>query len=86
MLLPLETTVARPIDPGMTLFTAPLELEGTWGGSAPADTAAVIEYMRAACLKGVTLLSDHQPKKLRVEDRSGSNPSIWLHSENPTAG
>jgi hypothetical protein len=42
--------------------------------------------MRAACLKGVTLLSDHQPKKLRVEDRSGSNPSIWLHSENPTAG
>jgi hypothetical protein len=46
----------------------------------------VIEYTRAACLEDVALLSDHQPKKLRVDDHSGSNPSVWLHTENPTTG
>lgn len=86
MLQPLKSAVARPTYPGMTLLTVPLELGGNWGGSAPADAEAVIEYMRTACLKGIALLSDHQPKKLRVDDRSGSNPSVWLHTENPTTG
>jgi hypothetical protein len=86
MLLPFETAVARPISPGMTLLTAPLELGGAWGGSAPADGAAVIERMRAACLTGVPLLSDHQPERLRVDDHTGINPSIWLHTDNQTTG
>ena len=55
---------------GVTLLTAPLELGGTWGGSAPGDAAAVIERMRTACLAGVTLVSDHQPEKLRVDDHA----------------
>src|ERR1700689_717863 len=85
-MLRLETAVARPISPGMTLRTAPLELGGILGGSAPADAAAVIERMRAACLVGVALLSDRQPEKLRVDDHTGRNPSIWLHTDNPTTG
>ncbi len=40
--------------------------------------------MRAACLGGVALLSDHQPEKLRVDDSSGVTPAIWLHTEDPT--
>ena len=83
---PLETVGARPIFGGMTLLTAPLELGGSWGQSAPEDAAAVIESMRAACLAGVALLSERQPKKLRVDNHSGSNPSIWLHSEEPATG
>ena len=70
----------------VTLLTAPLELGGTWGNSAPADAAAVIERMRLACLTGVALVSDRQPAKLRVDDHSGGNPSIWLHTDNPTTG
>jgi hypothetical protein len=70
----------------MTLLTAPLELGGSWGRSAPADAAAVIERMRAACLAGVALLSEHQPEKLRIDNHSGNNPSIWLHSEEPATG
>jgi hypothetical protein len=68
----------------MTLLTAPLELGGSWGQSAPADAAAVIERMRRACLAGVALLSDHQPEKLRVDDHSSGPPAIWLHTDNPT--
>jgi len=72
------------MSPGVTLLTAPLQLGGTWGGSAASDAAAVIERMRAACLAGVALISDHQPQKLRVDDRSGATPSIWLHTAFPT--
>jgi hypothetical protein len=86
LLLPLQAALARAISPGVTLLTAPLELGGSWGGSVAADAAAVIECMRASCLAGVALLSDHQPKKLRVDDRAGSNPAIWLHTDAPTTG
>ncbi|HLJ22088.1 MAG TPA: hypothetical protein VKU84_17915 [Stellaceae bacterium] len=81
-----RTAAVRRVSSDVTLLTAPLELGGTWGGSVPADAAVVIERMRKACLAGVALISDHQPKKLRVDDHSGSTPSIWLHSEDPTAG
>jgi hypothetical protein len=86
MMLPLKTADARPISCDVTLLTARLEIEGTWGGSALADVAVVIERMRTACLSGVALLSDHQPEKLRVDNRSGISPSIWLHTESPTTG
>jgi hypothetical protein len=68
----------------VTLRTAPLELGGCWGHSAPEDAAAVIERMRAACLTGVALRSERQPENLRVDNHSGRNPSIWLHTEKPT--
>jgi hypothetical protein len=84
MVAPLKNAMARPTSLGVTLLTAKLELGGAWRGSAPGDAAAVIERMRAACLADVDLLSDRQPDKLRVDDQSGSNPSIWLHTEKPT--
>jgi hypothetical protein len=68
----------------MTLLTASLELGGIWRGSGPVDAAAVIERMRVACLADVSLVSDHQPEGLRVDDQSDGNPSIWLHTDNPT--
>jgi hypothetical protein len=67
----------------MTLLTAPLELGGDWGGSAPNDALAVISRMREACLLGVRLLSDRQPAKLRVDDHAAGPPFVWLHDENP---
>ena len=67
----------------MTLLTAPLELGGEWGGSAPNDAAAVISRMREASLSGIRLLSDRQPAKLRVDDHATGPPFVWLHDENP---
>ena len=84
LLLSLRSAAARAISPGETLLTAPLQLGGSWGGSAVTDAAVVIERMRAACLAGVALLSDHQPARLRVDDRAGSYPAIWLHTDAPT--
>jgi hypothetical protein len=67
----------------MTLLSAPVQLGGEWGGSAPNDAAAVIARMREACLSGVRLLSDRQPDKLRVDDETTGPPHIWLHQDNP---
>jgi hypothetical protein len=69
---------------GVDLLSAPLDVEGPWGGSSPNDAAAVISRMRRACLSNLRLLSDHQPERLRVDDQSSGPPHIWLHSENPT--
>jgi hypothetical protein len=82
-LLPLTTTAARPKCPTVTLLNAMLELGGTWRGSAPADAIVVIEHVRSACLSGVALLSDRQPEKLRVDDKAGIAPSVWLHTDFP---
>ena len=84
LLMPLRSVLALAFSPGATLLTAPLQLGGSWEGSAVADASAVIEHMRAACLAGVALVSDHQPAKLRVDDRAGSSPAIWLHTDAPT--
>jgi hypothetical protein len=69
--------------PRMTLLSAPLEIGGEWGGSNPNDALAVISRMREACLSGVSLLSDQQPAKLRVDDHTTGPPHIWLHDEQP---
>jgi hypothetical protein len=67
----------------MTLLSAPLQLGGDWGGSAPGDALAVIARMREVSLSGVRLLSDRQPAKLRVDDHATGPPHIWLHDDNP---
>lgn len=82
-LLPLQTTVAPASASGVTLLDAELELTGDWHGSATGDVAVVIERARAACLAGVSLLSDRQPEVLRVENRYGDHPSIWLQAGAP---
>ena len=83
MLLLWERAAARVAAPPVTLGTAELELVGDWRQSALPDVAAVIGRMRAACLSGVDLVSDRQPRKLRVDDRFGSYPSVWLHGDDP---
>ena len=70
----------------MTLLNVPLELGGDWDKAALADVAVVLGRVRAACLEGVALRSDHQPEKLRVDDHSSGPPAIWLHIDNPTTG
>ncbi len=69
---------------GINLLTAPLEVGDEWNGSAAADVAAVISRMREACLSGVRLVSDRQPDRLRVDNRTAEPPHIWLHADNPT--
>ncbi|MDQ0509586.1 hypothetical protein [Ancylobacter amanitiformis] len=87
LLLPFRRAPARAdaarTEARFTLLTAPLQLGGDWGGSAKADAAAVIGRMRLACLAGVALVSDQQPERLRVDDKPGGYPSVWLHSEDP---
>lgn len=70
----------------VTLLTAPLELGGNWGDSAPSDARAVIFRARQACLAGLRLLSDRQPAKLRVDDHTAGPPHIWLHKDHPDTG
>ena len=41
-----------------------MELGGEWAGSDQPDVRAVITRMREACLSGVQLISDRQPKQL----------------------
>ena len=41
----------------------------------------MIERTRAASLADLPLLSDRQPKALRIENRPSGNPSIWLHDD-----
>ena len=64
-----------------SLFLAPLELVGDWGASPPEAAFRVISRVREACLAGVTLLSDRQPKRIRVECRTRGFPAIWLHDD-----
>jgi hypothetical protein len=82
MVRPRKASAARSSN--ARLLIAPLELGGRWGESAMADVAVVIERMRTAAFAGIKLLSDRQPQRLRVEDRSGSFPSIWLHADAPS--
>lgn len=82
VLLP-RVSAARANAADVTLLTADVEIRGDWQGSATADVAVIVETMRTACLAGVALLSERQPETLRVEDRSGSNPSVWLHTGQP---
>jgi hypothetical protein len=67
----------------MNLLTAPLELAGDWGGSPSRAAAVVITRMRQVSLAGVTLISDRQPDRLRVDDHASGPPAIWLHVDPP---
>jgi len=68
----------RTVVSDVTLLSAPVELSGDWGESAPRDVALVIGRARTACLSGVALRSDRQPQRLHVSDHPGGPPSIWL--------
>ena len=72
----------RPVS-AVTLFSAPLELGGDWGGSPERAVHAVLARMREACLSGIRLFSDQQPGNLQVDNRDSGPPHIWLHSDRP---
>ena len=61
-----------------------MELEGAWGQSPPNDVVHVLTRIRDACTSGISLLSDGQPDRLRIENRSGCLPAIWLHDNHPS--
>jgi hypothetical protein len=67
------------------LLSGPLEINGDWGETPPADAALVIAHMREACLSELRLLSDQQPDRLRVDNHRSGPPHVWLHrDESPT--
>ena len=63
------------------LPSAPLELAGDWRESPRDAVMRVVSRVRDVSLSGFALLSDRQPKVIRVESRSDDFPAIWLHDE-----
>ena len=74
---------AQTTGPQVTLLSAPLELAGEWGGSPPQAAARVLARMREVSLAGVSLVSDQQPDRLRVDEHSSGPPAVWLHRDPP---
>jgi len=72
--------------PWPDLLTAPLLLGGQWEGWDPRDARVVISRMREACLSGVQLISDEQPRELRVDEHHSGPPHVWLHEGQPDLG
>jgi hypothetical protein len=72
---------AQPADSRPSLLSAPVELAGVWTSSPPTAVARVLSRMREACLSGLSLVSDRQPDRLRVDNRSEGPPAIWLHDD-----
>jgi hypothetical protein len=68
------------------LATAPIHLAGDWGRMIPDSALHVVERMRACCYDGVRLISDDQPERLRVEERSWGPPAVWLHDDGTRIG
>ena len=63
----------------VTLLSAPIELIGNWGHMIPGAAAKIVERTRHARLDEVSLVSDHQPTGLRVDEHTSGNPAVWLH-------
>lgn len=78
------TVLSPPIQEGVTLLSAPIELAGNWGRMIPNSGDLVVERMRRACLEGVRLVSDRQPTRLRVDEHSAGPPAVWLHDDGST--
>jgi hypothetical protein len=68
---------------GPTLLLASLELGGDWVESPKQAVLVALSRTRDACLSGIGLLSDRQPKKLRVDNHGSGPPHIWLHPDQP---
>jgi hypothetical protein len=75
------TQLSPPIEPGVTLLSAPIELAGDWGQMHPYAADQVIALVRHACLDGVRLVSDRQPTRLRVDEHTSGSPAVWLHPD-----
>jgi hypothetical protein len=67
----------------LTLLTAPIELGEGWDGAVLKEARAVLTRLREVSLRGIRLVSDQQPAKLRVDDNTSGPPHIWLHKDPP---
>lgn len=74
---------ARAAEAPRNLLAAPLSLGGEWATGAPGPALPVVTRMREACLSGVRLLSDRQPRRLRVDQHGTGPPSVWLQTRDP---
>jgi len=72
---------AQPAAPRTSLLSAPMELAGVWGASPPEAVSRVLSRARHACLSGLTLRSDRQPDKIRIDNHADGPPAIWLHDD-----
>jgi len=68
----------------VSLANCLIEMRGDWHGPEAA-ARQVIERGRRVALGGLKLRSPRQPDALIVENKREGNPSIWLHTERPTA-
>jgi hypothetical protein len=75
------TLLTPPVERDVTLLSAPIELAGDWGRMLPNSADQVVERMRHSCLDGVRLVSDRQPRRLRVDQHTSGSPAVWLHPE-----
>jgi len=89
----LTVSLRRPVaaaEPGVAapanLLSAPLSLGGEWSQAAPPEALPLLLRMREACLSGVRLLSDQQPRNLRVDEHSTGPPAVWLHTDHADTG
>jgi hypothetical protein len=78
--------MAKSHNSSPSLLTAPIELTGDWGHMIPDAALQVVERMRSACFRGLRLVSDDQPDRLRVEERTSGPPAVWLHADGTTMG
>jgi hypothetical protein len=78
------SVLSPPIEPGVTLLSAPIELAGDWGKMAPGAAMTVLDRMRRSCLKDVRLVSDRQPTRIRVDEHDSGVPAVWLHPDGST--
>ena len=62
-------------------FRLSLELGGSWKSSPSEAVLRVLTRMREVSLAGVSLLSDRQPGKIRVDNHASGSPAIWLHND-----
>ncbi len=77
----INEALAMAAEPTPSLLSASLELGGNWRSSPVDAVLRVLSRMRAVSLDGVTLLSDRQPAKIRVDDHDSGLPAIQLHDD-----
>ena len=77
------TIGAQPAIAKGSLLAAPLELGGDWGQSRTEAVTRVLLRVRETCLSGLSLPSDRQPARLRVDNHTNGPPAIWLHDDPP---
>lgn len=58
----------------------PIEVRGSWHVSI-GTVRTVLTASRDACLEGITVPSDRQPRQIWVDNHESGPPSVWLHQQ-----